>query len=178
MQKIPVWLVLIGVVTLVLGTIYATIQQDLRQSANDPQIQLAEDTARMLDAGRDPSTLAAPPVEINQDLQPFIMIFDQTGKTLVSNAILGDHSPLLPDGLLAYVKAHGEHRLTWQPRPDTRIAAVIVTYKDGFVLAGRNLREVEARETRTMQIVAIAWALSLLGILLWAAPEIRRANVK
>ena len=39
------WLPLGVAVTLVCALIYATVQQNYRQSANDPQIQMAEDAA-------------------------------------------------------------------------------------------------------------------------------------
>jgi hypothetical protein len=40
--------------TLCCGLVYALVQQDLRQSANDPQIQMAQDAARALDSGARP----------------------------------------------------------------------------------------------------------------------------
>jgi hypothetical protein len=39
------WLPLAVAITILAGLVYATVQQSLRQGANDPQIQLAEDTA-------------------------------------------------------------------------------------------------------------------------------------
>jgi len=43
------------------------------------------------------------------------------------------------------------------------MATVIVSYKNGFVMAGRSLREVEKRETQVEQLSGLA----MLGI--WAA---------
>ncbi len=37
--------------TLSCGVVYAAVQQDLRMGANSPQLQLAADAARSLDAG-------------------------------------------------------------------------------------------------------------------------------
>lgn len=42
-------------------------------------------------------------------------------------------------------------------------AAVIVHCQDGFALAGRNLREVEAREASLSQFAAVTWLLALIG---------------
>jgi len=39
------WLLIAIVVTGLIGLVYVAVQQDLRQGANDPQIQMAEDTA-------------------------------------------------------------------------------------------------------------------------------------
>jgi hypothetical protein len=68
------------------GTVLAllvsvAVQQDLRQSANDPQIQMAEDLAADLSTGTDPHT-AAPVRRVNiaWSLAPFIMVFDEAGK--------------------------------------------------------------------------------------------------
>jgi len=44
---------------------------------------------------------------------------------------------------------HGEHRVTWQPERSVRIASVVVHVPGtagGFVLAGRRMDEIEARE--------------------------------
>jgi uncharacterized protein YacL len=59
----------------------------------------------------------------------------------------------------------GENRITWQPREGVRIAAVIVSYQNGFVLAGRNLREVEIRETQVTQFAGLAWILAIIASL-------------
>lgn len=60
----------------------------------------------------------------------------------------------------------GENRLTWQPREGVRIAAVIVFYQDGFVLAGRSLREVEIREAQVTQFAGLTWLLALVTTLI------------
>jgi len=39
---------------------------------------------------------------------------------------------------------------------------VIDAYEDGYVLAGRNLREVEARESQLTIYAGITWVLALL----------------
>ena len=45
------WLPFAVVVTAFCALAYATVQQSLRQAANDPQIQMAEDTAASLNGG-------------------------------------------------------------------------------------------------------------------------------
>ena len=39
------WLLVAIVVTVLVGLLYAAVQQDLRQGANDQQIQMSEDAA-------------------------------------------------------------------------------------------------------------------------------------
>lgn len=66
--------------------------------------------------------------------------------------------------MFAYVKKYGEDRFTWQPTDKVRIAAVVSGINDGqkgFVLAGRNMREVEIREDQLTKMTFLAWLLGL-----------------
>jgi hypothetical protein len=165
------WLPLAIVTAGICGLVYLAVQQSLRTSANDPQIQMAEDAANALNDGTTAETLVpAQKVEISASLAPFLMVFDETGKVIASSATLHGADPALPAGVLEYVKQHGEDRVTWQPEDGVRMAAVIVKSKNGFVLAGRSLLEIEKRENQaaTMSFVAIPilWVLSLAVIVL------------
>ncbi len=159
------WLIVAVAVTCLAFITYAGLQQVLRQSANDPQIALAEDAAAALQRGAQPAeVVGAQQVEIEQGLSPFLIIFDTNGNPVASSGVLGGSVPTLPAGVLEYTVGHGQDRITWQPRFDARIAAVIQHYggaSPGFVLAGRSLREVERREDAMLAIVA----LGLLGTL-------------
>jgi hypothetical protein len=73
---------------------------------------------------------------------------------------------------LDYVRTHGQDRVTWQPEPGVRIAAVVVRYQGaqpGFVLAGRSLREVEVREDNAELIAGVAWIFTLAATLVACA---------
>lgn len=161
------WLPLACVATTLSGLIYVSIQQTLRMSANDPQIQLAEDSAASLAAGRPPQSVL-PPTQIDMatSMSPFVIVLSDAGEVAASSAALRGRAPALPDGVLAYVRDHGEERVTWQPADGVRSAAVIVRYggaQPGFVLAGRSLREVEQRESAALQIVAAGWLATLVA---------------
>jgi len=143
-------------------------QQSLRQSANDPQIGMATDLASHLAKGTSPST-AVPNDQTDMDasLSPFVIVYDEQGKVLASSAQLNGKVPQLPQGVLNYVRGHGEERITWAPRRDVRIASIVLHVagpQGGFVVAGRNLREIEARKDLLMQLAAVVW-LGLLGII-------------
>ena len=145
---------------------YATVQQSYRQGANDPQIQMAHDTAYALEHGKTvEQVLPAESVDMQRSLAPFYIIYNMEEQPIAASGTLNDSLQSVPDGVLGYAKAHGENRLTWQPQPDTRIAAVIVPYQDGYVLAGRNMREVEIRESQTSTFAGITWILGLLSTL-------------
>jgi hypothetical protein len=164
------------VVTLASGICYVAVQQSLRQSANDPQIQMAEDAAAALARGETPAEAKAEgknqdsgsaKIDMALSLSPFLIIFDDNGQPVVSTVQLNAQTPAPPAGVLAYAKAHGENRVTWQPRPGVRSAAVIVHYagqKSGFVLAGRSLREVETRVSAIGRLIAAGWAASLFAL--------------
>jgi hypothetical protein len=139
------------------GLAYLTVQQSLRMGANDPQIQMAEDAASNLtgDASVE-SVVPSAKVEIADSLAPFVIVFDDSGKVLASSATLHGANPTLPSGVLDYTRQNGEDRVTWQPESGVRMAAVVVYYNNGFVLAGRSLREVEKRESQVEQLSGLA----------------------
>ena len=158
------WLPLVVISTVFAALAYATVQQAYRQSADDPQIQMAEDAATALGAGQPvDEVLPAETIDIARSLAPFYVVFAETGEPVAATGSLNGEMPRLPDGVLAYTSENKEHRLTWQPAGDTRIAAVIVAYRGGFVLAGRSLREVEAREAQVSRFAGLAWLLSTIG---------------
>ena len=140
----------------------------MRQSANDPQLGMVTDLASRLERGTSASA-AIPNDQIDMDasLSPFVIAFDEQGQVLASSAQLDGSVPSLPRGVLDYARTHGEERVTWAPRRGVRIASIVQHLKGprgGFVLAGRNLREVESRKSYVMQMAAFVW-LGLLGIL-------------
>jgi hypothetical protein len=164
------WLPIAVVTTAVCVLVYVSVQQSLRQSANDPQIQMAEDAAGALSGGAVPeSVLPASRIEISRSLAPFMVVFNSDGTATASSGLLHGQPLHLPAGVLDNVRLHGETRLTLQPAPDARVASVIVPYTGnarGFVLAGRSLREIEARESQTRVFAGIAWVASLVISLL------------
>lgn len=160
-----------------LYTIYCTAQQVYRQSANDPQVQLTEDVARILAQGRDPEDVIPKQaqMDMSQSLSAFAMILDENGKVITSSAKLDDKTPTPPKGALTVAKNNQDNRITWEPKKGVRIAAVIKHYsgeKPGYILAGRNLREIEDREKMLLTQVGISgivlivlWLISVLLIM-------------
>jgi hypothetical protein len=152
------------------GLVFVTVQQNLRMGANDPQIQLAEDIAADLDSGRSPASLSnSEEVDMRTSLAPFIIVTDANKKVVVSTGTLDGRNATPPDGAFDAAKLSPTHqnRITWQPAPGVREAAVIVANKDGYVVAVRSLREVEAREDQA-QIYAFVTlgALIVVGLVL------------
>ncbi len=150
----------IGVVFL---TIYAAVQQSYRQSANDPQIQIAEDAAASLDGGGAFQSVILPTrIDIATSLSVFTTVFNDAGQPIGSSGYLRGEMPTLPPGVFDHVRSEGEDRFTWQPENGIRDAVVVTKYSGGFVMAGRSLREVEKREGALLAEVVTGWAISLI----------------
>jgi hypothetical protein len=161
----------IGVAVVALtGVVYVTAQQLLRLGANDPQIQLARDAVSALADGREPMDVLPPgPVEISVSLAPFGIVHDSAGGVLASTAILHGQVPELPAGVREFAHDHGGDRVTWQPEPGVRIAAVIVPFEGGTLLIGRSLEEVEARIGTFGELALAGLAGALLATLIAVA---------
>jgi hypothetical protein len=153
----------IAVLTVACGLLFVGLQQDLRQGADDPQIQLAEDLARHLDAGGDPSSLVVgPTVDLATGLAPFEAVYDGTGRVIVTNGTLDGAPPQPPVGVLDTARAAGVDRVTWQPRAGVRIALYAVRWNGGSVVAGRSLRLVEERTGQLQALIAVGWFVGLV----------------
>jgi hypothetical protein len=161
------------IITGLSGLIYVAVQQDIRQSANNPQIQMAEDTAAKLADGQQVQAIVpSEKIDIAKSLAPYIIVFDTTGKPIASSALLNGQIPTIPPGVFNYVRQNGEDSITWQPQPGVRSAIVVTQFKGpnlGFVLAGRSLREVEIREDNVLHIVLLGWIAILVTTLLATA---------
>ncbi len=143
------WFPLAVVVVLLAATVYGIAQQVLRQSANDPQIWMAEDAATAFENGKSiDSVVPASQIDISTSRAPFLVVYDDSGKPIAASGLLHGDLPVVPLGSLRSSRDYGENRITWQPESGVRIAAVITrvaTRTPGYVLAGRSLKDVEDR---------------------------------
>lgn len=161
----------VGLVTVLTGFVFIAVQQEIRHTANDPQIQIAEDAQNALTQGSSMESVvpAGSKVDLAISLGSFIVLFDEDGNPVAGNALLNGKLPKLPHGVFGYVRENGEDRVTWQPEPELRFAAVITRFagakSSGFILVARSLREVEERQIQLLMQAAIAWVLSCLLIL-------------
>ena len=169
-RAIPYWLPIAAAITALSGLVYVVAQQTYRQSANDPQIQLAEDAAAQLEAGAQPQTLlGSDKVDMARSLAPFLIIYDDTGTTVASSVQLNGQTPPLPPGVFTDTRKSGEDRITWQPQEGVRSATIMTHFagpRPGFVLSGRSLRETEKRVDLLAPLVGLGWLATLAGSLL------------
>ena len=165
-------LVLAGIATGVALALYAIPQHVLRAGLNDPQIQMAGDLAARLEQGVAPTEAVGKGTQVDmaRSLAPFLIVYDEQGHAIASQAILNGNIPTLPSGVFNNVRQRGEERLSWQPvrgPGGVRIAAVVQRVNGahpGFVLAGRNMREVEARIGDVGTMAGLTW-LGMLGLI-------------
>lgn len=162
------WLPLALVTVIMTGLFYVGTQQSYRQSANDPQIQIAQDVAAALTTGQASPEAVVPPTpttEIIPSLSTFVAIYSATGTPIGSSAALDGKLPVLPAGVFSFAQKFGENRFTWQPKANTRFAAVVVYFSgksSGYVMAARSLREVELREKQSVILAGTAGMVALI----------------
>lgn len=162
-RALLVFIPVVVAASILMALVFAAVQQDLRMGANDPQIQMAEDAATQLDAGASPaSVVPAAPVDLARSLAPFLIIFGRDGGPLASSASLDGQTPRPPVGVFDAVTNSRRSEITWAPRPEVREAAVIVAYRDGYVLAGRSLRLTEQRADALAQVVILLFLVMLI----------------
>src|SRR5512138_450126 len=99
------WLPFAVVVTAFCGLTYVTVQQSLRQGANDPQIQMAEDAAAALGKGAaSEQVVPEERVEIPVSLAPVLVVYDTGGKPVAGSGLLDSKLPDYPLGALEAAK--------------------------------------------------------------------------
>jgi hypothetical protein len=151
---------------------YIAVQQSLRLGLNDPQWQIAEDTAAQLSQGVAPeSVIPRVTVDESRSLSPFVTVVDSHIHVLASSGKIGDILPLPPASSFPDAQKRGDNWFSWQHDDNTvRDAAVIVPYhhdgQSGYVLVARSMRQTE----NTIGHITVLAGLTLLGVLL--APAI------
>lgn len=161
------WVQLAALATATSLLIYLAVQQVGRQTANDPQLQVARDAAAALAGGETAASVAdGPQVDIGRSLAPWITVVDEKNAIVSSSGRLHGNTRTVPVGVLDHARQSGEERVTWQPEPGVRMATVVVHNRTGgFVVAGRSLEESEARTAAYGRLILYAWFATLVGLL-------------
>jgi hypothetical protein len=176
----------VAVPVIVAGTIYAAVQQNYRSNANDPQIQIAQDISGQLNAGLTQAsqlvTAGTAKTDLKTGLDNFLIVFDSTGKLVVSSAQLDGKVPDMPSGIFSATTASGQDIFTWQPASGVRLATVVMPFtsagQKGFVAVGRSLKLVEQRIDQLGVVCLAALAvLELLVLVVLVHMETRRRSV-
>lgn len=168
MRRITIiWLGSAIIISGVFLTIYVAVQQDWRQSANLPALQLAEHTIGQLQSGKAPAELTTEKTDFRADLTPFVIIYDTNHQFVTASGAVAGKIPTVPPGVFSHVSAGHQNRFTWQTDGGDRFASVLAPVVQsgqitGYVLAGENLREVEAQENRLSLATGLAWMASIV----------------
>jgi len=162
------WIPLVFIATVLSVTFFLVIQQDLRESANDPQIQTAQETALAIAAGQPVlSVLPEQKVNISASLDPFIMVFGLNGQLIASSGTLNNTPPVFPASILSNAHSQGEESITWEPETGLRFAAVVLPFsgenQSGYVVVARSLTEVERLENMLGLDIFGGWIISVIG---------------
>ncbi|MEN9413666.1 MAG: hypothetical protein RLZZ342_753 [Candidatus Parcubacteria bacterium] len=158
------WIPLAITITAITGLIYLSGQQQYRSMLNDPQLQLAQDSARLIEAGVDSAVLApkGSAIEISASLAPWIAFYNTELEPQGSTGLLHGTIPQLPEGVFAAAKAQGEEIVTWEPEAGVRQAVMVVSAgEDGYVVAGRNMSAVEGRIRNLGIVLLLGWIIAL-----------------
>jgi hypothetical protein len=132
-----------------------------RRTANEPQTEIARQYAsRLADGEQLEDVIPARRVDLQQSLEPFAIFYNNQGIPIGGNGYLNQTLQRPPAGVFAYLRAHGNDTITWQPKPGVRIAAVMLRVagpNPGFLLTGRSLRAVEQQESTLRKMVYGGW---------------------
>jgi len=167
------------IVTAIFGSIELAVQQDYRLSANDPQIQIAEDLAMSLNLGKTPQWNPIDNIDASRSLATFVGIYDATGTPILNTGPIlldGGKMAVPPAGVFVYARTYGEDRITWQPKEGLRYAAVVVSYKNGYIMVARSLREVEIREAKLNWQVGLPYIISIILMLVYCVWKWRTSS--
>lgn len=177
MKKLIPWLGVALIITIIFGTIYVSVQQSLRLSANDAQIQTAENVVSQLNEG---AKLPSPPlgtIDLATSLQTVTTIYNRAGQPLYSSGQLNHKLPTIPKGVLTAANNKDYNAVTWQPQKGVRLAAVAVSANNYYVVSARSLRDVEKRESNAFHLAGYGWTASMVVlILIYGLPLKRRAD--
>lgn len=167
------------ILTVLGGTATLTLQQMLRREANQPQAEMANFYASEIATGAAPDESIPPGyVDLERNLEPFVVFYNEQGKPEASTGYIDQSIPILPPGVVDYIRSHGSDTFTWEPRTAVRIAVVaqrVTGSHAGIVLAGRSLRLVQRDESILYRIAFFGW-LILVVLLIAGAALLNRAQ--
>jgi hypothetical protein len=158
------WILLTAFATVAAIAGFIVVQQQLRSAANHPQVEMAREAARKLDAGAKPqSVINTATVDIASSSDTYLIVVDSNAAVLASSAQLDGSAVIPPPGVFAYVRDHGEDVISWQPAAGVRSAIVVDSFHGGYVVAGRSLTGTEQAESALGFWAIIAWALAVFA---------------
>jgi hypothetical protein len=158
MHRIIAWLAATIIITLIFGSVYVTLQQSGRHSANAAPAAAA--AAQVQQMGFKPTT--EPGLELTADSGVFVIVFGEDNKLTSTTVSLHGAPPDIPAGVLETARTLGSDVVTWQPEPGLRMAVVARQAPGGVIVAGQSLTPFEDSDRMTQLFLAAGWLGSLV----------------
>jgi hypothetical protein len=157
------------IITIVMLTIYATVQQSYCNAANDPQLQMIRDLRKALSEGKSISKLfPVNKIDLKERLAVFAELFEKNGKPIQTGGLLNGALLQPPQGIFNYTNKRSDDVLKWQPQNNIRMAMVLEKANDAdasYITLVKSLQETEVRKTTLLKIIFTAW-MACIGLLL------------
>lgn len=183
-RRLVPWVLSLVLVTFFCLLLLFVVQKMYRQSANHPQIQIAEDAAAAFEQNQFTNeTLKSSfesfvpsigQVDLGSSLSPWIQVYDASHEVIESSVSIQEAqtTPRVSSELFEGLRKRDQIRLTWQPRKGIRQAIVITKFsglRSGYIVVGRSLREVEDQIRILTVIISAAWFVMVSMIVCVAA---------
>jgi hypothetical protein len=158
MQRVIGWLAAAVITTLIFGSVYVSLQQLGRRSADAAPAAAAAAQVQLI--GSEPP--GAPRLELGPDSAVFIIVYGEDDKPTSGTVTLHGSLPVLPAGVLRAARTSGSDAVTWQPEPGLRMAVVARPAAGKVVVAGQSLTPFENRDRMVLLFLSAGWLGSLV----------------
>lgn len=168
-RAVAIFLSLVLLVTTIFVSICYASRAVFRQAANDPQIEVTEQVAKIIEQGVPLEAIisSAEVVELNDSKALFVVIYDGEKNLVASSATLDGQSLSIPAEQVALASGQDTHRFDWQPKDELKFALVSKKVGDSaYIVAGRSLAETTLRMESLRPILFGGWIVSILFSLL------------
>lgn len=149
---------------MVFGSMYGLVQQLGRMQANDTPSLLATQAAKVVNA-YGVQGVTAQPTDIANNPVPFVIIYDKNGKAVAGSGYLNKKLAVIPKNVLTVANS-GMHTVTWEPKDGVRIATVIVSTKNNYVLGGQSLKYTESHADKLFWLALAGYGATLVVLAL------------
>jgi hypothetical protein len=166
MRRYLPWVGALGILIVLIGTIYGVMQQSERQGANDTPQRLASQVSSELSRGSSATIDALPRVDLSNSLAPFVIVFSVDGTPSSGNGYLHRALASPPAGVVRTARRTGHESVTWQPSAGLRFATVSIRSGDRVVMAGQSLAPSERRTVNIGIVIAGGGAGAVLILIL------------
>jgi hypothetical protein len=160
------WVSIAFSITALCMLIFAAVQQLNRLTLYEQSAEVTQRILYGIKSGQDVPKNLLPVVDLQYERGVFIVLYDAATNKAMETIMVDGKTVNVPVGVLNYAKAHGNHRVTWQPTKNVR-EAIIVTYVSGsrpvYVVVGKSVLEAESRIETIGKLILIGWFLTLVG---------------